>query len=48
MLGFLLSFGSPVDSPSKRIDPLLHSYSDYEDSIYGNSHNSLGIYLSFN
>ncbi|CAN6582404.1 unnamed protein product [Malus baccata var. baccata] len=24
-----------VDSPTRRIDPLLNSYSDYEDSIYG-------------
>ncbi|TQE07490.1 hypothetical protein C1H46_006810 [Malus baccata] len=24
-----------VDSPTMRIDPLLNSYSDYEDSIYG-------------
>ncbi|CAB4296056.1 unnamed protein product [Prunus armeniaca] len=26
---------SLVDSPTRRIDPLLNSYSDYEDSIYG-------------
>lgn len=26
----------PVDSPTKRVDPLLNSYSDYEDSVYGN------------
>ncbi|KAE8057362.1 hypothetical protein FH972_014063 [Carpinus fangiana] len=26
---------SPVDSPTRRVDPLLHSYSDYEDSVYG-------------
>ena len=29
-------FGSLVDSPTRRVDPLLHSYSDYEDSVYGN------------
>uniref|UniRef100_A0A2N9G437 EIPR1-like beta-propeller domain-containing protein n=1 Tax=Fagus sylvatica TaxID=28930 RepID=A0A2N9G437_FAGSY len=27
---------SLVDSPTRRVDPLLHSYSDYEDSVYGN------------
>ncbi|OVA03007.1 WD40 repeat [Macleaya cordata] len=26
---------SPVDSPTRRVDPLLNSYSDYEDSVYG-------------
>ncbi|KAK9946830.1 hypothetical protein M0R45_012273 [Rubus argutus] len=26
---------SLVESPTRRSDPLLHSYSDYEDSIYG-------------
>ncbi|KAF3446881.1 hypothetical protein FNV43_RR12061 [Rhamnella rubrinervis] len=30
----------PVDSPTKRIDPLLNSYSDYEDSVYGLSWSS--------
>lgn len=25
-----------MDPPLKRVDPLLHSYSDYEDSVYGN------------
>ncbi|XP_015884079.1 WD repeat-containing protein DWA2 [Ziziphus jujuba] len=24
-----------VDSPTRRVDPLLNSYSDYEDSVYG-------------
>lgn len=28
-----------VDSTPLRGDPLLHSYSDYEDSVYGNSYN---------
>lgn len=26
---------SAVESPRKRADPLLHTYSDYEDSVYG-------------
>ncbi|RZC48570.1 hypothetical protein C5167_016996 [Papaver somniferum] len=26
---------SPVESPTRRADPLLNSYSDYEDSVYG-------------
>lgn len=29
-------FGSLVESPTRRVDPLLHSYTDYEDSVYGN------------
>lgn len=28
-------FDSLTDSPSREIDPLLYSYSDYEDSVYG-------------
>ncbi|KAK1296017.1 WD repeat-containing protein DWA2 [Acorus calamus] len=31
---------SLVDSPTRQVDPLLHSYSDYEDSIYGISWSS--------
>lgn len=30
-----LSSESFTESPLKRVDPLLHSYSDYEDSVYG-------------
>lgn len=30
-----LSSESLVESPTRRIDPLLNSYSDYEDSVYG-------------
>lgn len=26
---------SQPDSPTRQVDPLLHSYSDYEDSVYG-------------
>ncbi|KAK1262162.1 WD repeat-containing protein DWA2 [Acorus gramineus] len=31
---------SLVDSPTRQVDPLLHSYSDYEDSVYGISWSS--------
>ncbi|XP_059634004.1 WD repeat-containing protein DWA2 isoform X1 [Cornus florida] len=31
----LTSESSLVESPTKRVDPLLNSYSDYEDSVYG-------------
>ncbi|XP_072996790.1 WD repeat-containing protein DWA2-like [Typha latifolia] len=31
---------SPVDSPRRQADPLLNSYTDYEDSIYGISWSS--------
>lgn len=24
-----------IDSPTRKLDPLLHSYNDYEDSVYG-------------
>lgn len=33
---FNLIFCRLVDSPTRRVDPLLNSYSDYEDSVYGN------------
>lgn len=38
-----------VDSPTKRVDPLLNSYSDYEDSVYGNKvkHYFLGPWFWF-
>lgn len=28
-------FYSPIESPTRKIDPLLNSYKDYEDSVYG-------------
>ncbi|XP_034676320.1 WD repeat-containing protein DWA2 isoform X2 [Vitis riparia] len=30
-----LTSESPIESPTRRVDPLLNSYSDYEDSVYG-------------
>ncbi|KAM0945303.1 putative transcription factor WD40-like family [Dioscorea sansibarensis] len=30
-----MSSESPKESPTRKIDPLLHSYKDYEDSVYG-------------
>lgn len=34
-------FYSQSDSAARWVDPLLHTYSDYEDSIYGKSFNFL-------
>ena len=28
-----------MESPKRRVDPLLNSYSDYEDSVYGDYYN---------
>ncbi|RVW50904.1 WD repeat-containing protein DWA2 [Vitis vinifera] len=30
-----LTSESPIESPTRQVDPLLNSYSDYEDSVYG-------------
>jgi hypothetical protein len=29
-------FSSVVASPTQKLDPLLYSFNDYEDSVYGN------------
>lgn len=34
---FACIFGSRAESPVRLVDPLLNTYSDYEDSIYGKS-----------
>ena len=36
---------SPIESPTRQVDPLLNSYSDYEDSVYGNDCNPLVFHL---
>lgn len=36
-------FGSQADSSSRWVDPLLNTYSDYEDSIYGKSCNFFNL-----
>lgn len=35
MIYFSVSLGSLVDSPTRKMDSLLNTYSDYEDSVYG-------------
>jgi len=34
---------SPVEASRQRVNPLLNSYTDYEDSVYGNSWNKLSL-----
>lgn len=37
LLIFACIFASQPESPARLVDPLLNTYSDYEDSIYGKS-----------
>jgi hypothetical protein len=40
-------FGSQAEQPVRGVDPLLNTYSDYEDSIYGKSFNFLTQLMIF-